>query len=199
MAQDPLSLAKLIASRICHDLISPVGAIANGMELVALTGADITPEFELISDSVAGANARIKFYRIALGMSSAEQKLGRSEISKILSEFYKGTRLTCAWEVQDDCRRTEVQATFLALLCIASALPSGGQLTVERDSDTWNIFAQANLVRADQALWASLTSGIAPDALEPADVQFAMLPECASTLERRVRFEIADNSLLISF
>jgi len=43
MAQDPLSLAKLIASRICHDLISPVGAIANGMELVALTGADITP------------------------------------------------------------------------------------------------------------------------------------------------------------
>jgi len=39
MAQDPLSLAKLIASRICHDLISPVGAIANGMELVALTGA----------------------------------------------------------------------------------------------------------------------------------------------------------------
>ena len=73
MAQDPLSLAKLIASRICHDLISPVGAIANGMELVALTGADITPEFELISDSVAGANARIKFYRVALGMSSAEQ------------------------------------------------------------------------------------------------------------------------------
>ena len=169
------------------------------MELVALAGADRTPEFELISDSVAGANARIKFYRIALGMSSAEQKLGRSEISKILSEFYKGTRLTCAWEVQDDCRRTEVQATFLALLCIASALPSGGQLTVERDSDTWNIFAQANLVRADQALWASLTSGIAPDALEPADVQFAMLPECASTLERRVRFEIANNSLLISF
>ena len=199
MAQDPLSLAKLIASRICHDLISPVGAIANGMELVALAGADRTPEFELISDSVAGANARIKFYRIALGMSSAEQKLGRSEISKILSEFYKGTRLTCAWEVQDDCRRTEVQATFLALLCIASALPSGGQLTVERDSDTWNILAQGNLVRADQALWDSLTSGIAPDALEPADVQFVMLPECASTLERRVRFEIADNSLLISF
>ena len=199
MAQDPLSLAKLIASRICHDLISPVGAIANGMELVALTGADSTPEFELISDSVAGANARIKFYRVALGMSSAEQKLGRSEISTILGAFYKGTRLTCAWDVQDDCRRTEVQAAFLALLCVASALPTGGQLTVERDGDAWNIFAQANLVRADEALWASLASGIAPKALEPADVQFAILPECASTLERRVRFEIADNSLLISF
>lgn len=199
MAQDPLSLAKLIASRICHDLISPVGAIANGMELVALTGADITPEFELISDSVAGANARIKFYRIALGMSSADQKLGRSEIGAILRAFYNGTRLTCAWEVQDDCRRTEVQAAFLALLCVASALPTGGQLTVERDGDAWNIFAQANLVRANEALWASLASGIAPKALEPADVQFAMLPECASTLERRVRFEIADNSLLISF
>ena len=199
MAQDPLSLAKLIASRICHDLISPVGAIANGMELVALTGADITPEFELISDSVAGANARIKFYRIALGMSSADQKLGRSEIGAILRAFYNGTRLTCAWEVQDDCRRTEVQAAFLALLCVASALPTGGQLTVEHDSGTWNIFAQANLVRADEALWASLTSGITPEDLETADVQFAMLPECASTLERRVRFEIADNSLLISF
>lgn len=128
MAQDPLSLAKLIASRICHDLISPVGAIANGMELVALTGADSTPEFELISDSVAGANARIKFYRVALGMSSAEQKLGRSEISTILGAFYKGTRLTCAWDVQDDCPRTEVQAAFLALLCVAAHCQREGSL-----------------------------------------------------------------------
>lgn len=199
MAQDPLSLAKLIASRICHDLISPVGAIANGIELVALSGANSTPEFELISDSVDGANARIKFYRIALGLSSAEQKLGRSEISTILAAFYKGTRLTCAWEVQEDCRRTEVQAAFLALLCLASALPTGGQLTVERNAETWHISAQANMVRADDALWASLSSGVAPDGLQPAEVQFAMLPECASALERRVRFEIADSSLQISF
>lgn len=199
MAQDPLTLAKLIASRICHDLISPVGAIANGMELMALSGADKTPEFELISDSVQGANARIKFYRIALGLSSSEQKLGPSEIRKILSDFYKDTRLTCDWDTQEDCPRPEVQAAFLALLCLATALPTGGQLRVTKESGVWTASAAADLIRTDDALWATLTSGIAPETIKPAEVQFAMLPECTSALARRPSYRVSDTALQITF
>ncbi|WP_438990015.1 histidine phosphotransferase family protein [Lentibacter sp.] len=199
MAQDPLSLAKLIASRICHDLISPVGAIANGMELMALSGGDNTPELDLISDSVAGANARIKFYRVALGLSSSEQKLGRSEISKILDDYYKDTRFHCDWDTQDDCPRPEVQAAFLALLCLATALPTGGQLRVTKFEGVWTMSAEAAMIRTDDALWATLTSGIAPETLKPAEVQFAMLPECTSALARRPTYQVSDTAIQITF
>ncbi len=53
-------LAALIGSRICHDLISPIGAIGNGLELLSMAGAG-GPEVALISDSVSNANARIRF------------------------------------------------------------------------------------------------------------------------------------------
>ena len=64
MPHDPTELAALIGSRICHDLVSPIGAIGNGVELLAMAGA-AGPEVRLIAESVAAANARIRFFRIA--------------------------------------------------------------------------------------------------------------------------------------
>ena len=50
----------LVGARICHDLISPIGAIGNGIELLGLTGVAPGPEMQLISDSAAGAQARVR-------------------------------------------------------------------------------------------------------------------------------------------
>ena len=69
MWQSNHNLASLIGSRICHDLISPIGAICNGLELMQLDGRPISPEMTLISESVNHANARIRFLRVAFGMA----------------------------------------------------------------------------------------------------------------------------------
>ena len=62
------NIAALIRSRICHDLISPIGAIGNGVELLTMSAsAGGSPELDLIADSVHNANARIRFFRIAYG------------------------------------------------------------------------------------------------------------------------------------
>jgi len=198
LTQDTLQIARLIGSRICHDIISPVGAIANGMELVALTGAADTPELALINSSVSGATARIKFYRIALGMSSSEQKLGAPELSRILKAYYAGSRLTCNWAVTDDSPRDEVQMALLALLCLSSALPTGGALHVAHESSGWVISAQGQL-RVDQDIWSTLTGTPAPVGLQPSEVQFAMLPECARQLRRKVSYEESETALTIRF
>lgn len=198
MTQDTLQIARLIGSRICHDIISPVGAIANGMELVALTGAAETPELELINASVTGATARIKFYRIALGMSSSEQSIGAPEMARILAAFYADTRLTCDWSLTENSRRDEVQLALLALLCLASALPTGGALTVARDAESWVVSSQGQQ-RISEPLWRILTGAPAPASLQPAEVQFAMLPESARLSGRSVRYELTENSTTIRF
>ena len=74
---DDQDLSALLGSRICHDLISPLGAIANGVELLQMSGAAASPEVALIAESVANANARIRFFRVAYGIASAGQRVGR--------------------------------------------------------------------------------------------------------------------------
>jgi len=59
------NLAALIGSRICHDLISPVGAVGNGLELMQMAGGKLLPEMALIEESVEAARLRILFFRIA--------------------------------------------------------------------------------------------------------------------------------------
>ncbi len=204
MAQDSLTessltLGTLIASRICHDIISPIGAISNGLELVALTGNGNTPEMELIEQSVAGANARVRFYRVALGLASQEQKLGASEIKNILAGYYADTRFTCAWRALEDVRRDEVQAVLLALLCVASALPTGGELVVQHEDNVWEISGTASQTRAVEALWTVLSGQGDANGLQPSEVQFAMLPRCTQALERVLTHQITETDVTIRF
>ena len=63
MHQKP-DLAALVGSRICHDLISPIGAIGNGLELFLMDTAG-GPELALITESISHAKARIRFFRVA--------------------------------------------------------------------------------------------------------------------------------------
>ena len=90
MTQD---ISALLGSRICHDLISPLGAISNGVELLEMSGAQMGPELQLISESVENANARIRFFRVAFGIASPDQTIGAPELRGILDDLGKGSRM----------------------------------------------------------------------------------------------------------
>lgn len=124
---DRSDLAALIGSRICHDLISPVAAIGNGVELLAMAGVPPSPELELIATSVAQASARIRFFRVAFGVAG-NAPVGRSEVSEILAAM--GTRVTVDWAVGQDLSRTETKTLFLLIQCLETALAFGGTITV---------------------------------------------------------------------
>ena len=88
MTDNSGNLAALIGSRICHDLISPIGAISNGLELLELAGAAQSPELDLIGESVSNAEARIRFFRIAYGYAN-DQMIGPAEVTPILNSLNK--------------------------------------------------------------------------------------------------------------
>ena len=92
MQQRNLNLSALIGSRICHDLISPIGAINNGLELLGMTTRQAGPEMALISESVENAAARIRYFRVAYGAADS-QMMGRSEVTSILTDVAKGGRM----------------------------------------------------------------------------------------------------------
>ncbi|MQY41440.1 histidine phosphotransferase [Epibacterium sp. SM1969] len=197
MAVDNVNLATLIGSRICHDLISPVGAINNGLELLGMAGAVDGPELELISDSVGNANARIRFFRIAFG-AAGEQSLGKAEVVSVLDDLSKGGRLKYHWQVEDAVSRVEVRLVFLAALCLESALPYGGEVTMQKSGDSWRVSGTGRKINVDADLWTWLSADEAVAKITPAFVQFALLPELAKETGRSVAFSQSETDVSIT-
>lgn len=198
MAVDNANLAALIGSRICHDLISPVGAINNGLELLGMSGAVAGPELELISDSVLNANARIRFFRVAFG-AAGDQQMGRAEVVSILEDISKAGRMKFQWTPTEGCSRSEVRMAFLAALCLESALPYGGVINVLNAGGNWTVVGEGRKVNIEDDLWGNLDGSSDEAKITPALVQFAMLPEAAKEAERKISYDATLEKVTIQF
>lgn len=194
------NLASLVGSRICHDLISPIGAIGNGLELLALTDGDPGAELELIADSVQNASARIRFYRIAYGAASADQLLGSADILPVISVLARGGRFTYFWQVAEPRPRREVRCALLLLQCFEAAMPIGGDIHVSVIDNRWVLSAESLRFTIDPGLWDSLASGgDASCVYSAAQVQFALLPDMLQEAERDLQIKMSSDRIVASF
>ena len=199
MQTDSLDLTALLGSRICHDLISPLGAIGNGVELLTMSGATQGPEVALITQSVHSANARIRFFRLAFGANAAHQKIARSEILSILDDMSRSSRMQIDWQGPPETARGPAKLAFLALLCLETAMPFGGQIRVDAMHDRWRVSAKAEKLKVDPALWDQV-SGNPPSApLAAAHVQFALIAQEAQRQLRPVGVSLADTTIDLNF
>ena len=195
-----LDLPALIGSRICHDLISPIGAINNGLELLTMSGGVSAPgpELDLIGQSVESASARIRFFRIAFG-AAGTQTMGAAEITSILRDLFTQTRFDVAWQIAKPQTREHVRMLFLALMCLETALPHGGRITLEEEDGRFALSAVADKVALDPALWDLLSAPEVTVRLQPAQVQFALLPLLVSEKDRKITVEAEDTALTLRF
>ena len=188
MGEHNLQFAALVGSRICHDLISPIGAINNGMELLSMSGLPPSPEMALIAQSVDAANARLRFFRIAYGAPNDAQLLGQSEITSILRDITEDSRLSLHWKSTENHTRSEVQLVFLAIQCAEQALPYGGEIAIHFENARWRLELNAERFTLDPVLWSTLEiSGTAETDIIPAHVQFLLLPLYAAEKSRKVQ------------
>ena len=196
---DKPDLAALLGSRICHDLISPLGAIGNGVELLMMDGQTTGPEVALIAESVANSNARIRFFRVAFGAASTDQRIGRPEILSILADSTKGGRLKVEWRLPGDQLRREVKLAFLAIQCLENAMPWGGRIIADRENGRWTVAGAGRRLRFEPGLWESLSVPEGPADLTPAQVQFGLLFAEAAATGRCLSVETGETAASITF
>lgn len=196
---DRSDLAAMLGSRICHDLISPIGAIGNGLELLIMETGSSGPEMALISESVGQANARIRFFQVAFGAAQGEQRLGRAEVTGIISDMTKGGRLAIEWLSGNDLSRGEVKIAFLLLMCLESAMAYGGRVTVQVDGGRWQITGEAPKLKIDPALWAVLADPTATPEITPAVVHFPLAAEEITRRQFRLTAELGQTAIKLSF
>jgi histidine phosphotransferase ChpT len=138
MSAPPLSaldLAALLCSRVCHDLISPVGAIVNGLEVLEEEKDEATKTFalDLIKKSATTASAKLQFCRIAFGAAgSAGAQIDTGDAEKISRGFLEDDKTKLAWKLpRVFMAKNRVKLLLNMLLIAGQTIPRGGQLTVE--------------------------------------------------------------------
>jgi histidine phosphotransferase ChpT len=194
---DP-ELAALVGSRICHDLVSPLGAIGNGIELMAMTGG-AGAEMDLVSESVENANARIRFFRLAFGSAADGQTLPAREVGAIAGDTRRGSRLELAWRIEGDLSRREGKLLLLVLSCIETAASTGGKAEATRTARGLRISARSPRLRFDGSLWAALGDADHPILPPAAQVHFALAPRIAAEMGRPLSVERTDERIDVTF
>lgn len=202
---DPIHLAALVSSRICHDLISPIGAIGNGVELMIMDASGTSSqEMALIMESAGHANARIRYFRIAFGQCAPDQRIGRNEVLAILNDGAAGGRMKVTWDSPADLPRRDVKLAFLALMCVESALIQGGDVAIAMGEAGWSLTARAPRIKQDPALWGGLDRGASADAYDDVAAGQVHFPLLALEAARQHRSVLVtggegDGALSISF
>lgn len=197
MSQHTETIASLIGARICHDLINPIGAVTNGLELLALAGVPDGPELALVSDSAASAAARIRLFRLAFGPAAQGQSCRADEIVSIWQDVYSDRRFDLLWSGPPTLERQEARLVLLGCLCLETAMPQGGQMIVTCPDAGWQIAASGPRITVDPEIWDHLEGDERLADLRPAHVQFALLPLYAAHLGRRASHARHEDGLTI--
>ena len=135
MAENDVDLAALLCSRLCHDLLSPVGAMNNGLELLA---DEHDPEMrkrcmDLLAESAKSAADKLKFFRLAFGAAGGfGSEVDPAEARAVVEPLVTATRRTeLVWSVPNALMPKRAVKVLLNLVLIANdALVRGGKLHV---------------------------------------------------------------------
>ena len=173
---EALDLAALLCSRVCHDLISPVGAIVNGLEVLE-DEATKTFALDLIKKSAGTASAKLQFCRIAFGAAgSAGAQIDLGDAEKIARGFLEDEKTKLAWNLPRALMpKNRVKLLLNMLLIAGQAIPRGGQITVDPigsgDAMGFKVSAAGTNAKIIPATAALLAGETGPDSLDAHRIQ----------------------------
>ena len=170
---EALDLAALLCSRVCHDIISPVGAIINGLEVLDEDNSEDMKEFAfgLIRRSADQASAKLQFARLAFGAAgSAGAEIDLGDAEKVARGYMQGEKAEFSWESPRVLMPKNLVKLILNLVLLAAAaIPRGGSIKVTVEGE-----AQ----RPQFTLRSTGTSARVPpafDKLVPGDIEGALV------------------------
>jgi len=166
---DALEFAALVCSRVCHDVISPVGAIVNGLEILdeeddkEMRAHALT----LIAKSADQASAKLQFARLAFGaFGSAGAEIETDDARQATEALLAGGRTTLVWDIQPAAmHKTRLKLLMNLVQFATGAIPRGGELKIIVDAGNGGMRVVASGVRARIPEYSDTACGTAPSGL----------------------------------
>lgn len=205
---DQTALLEMLASRICHDIISPVGAVNNGVEFMQDMGPDAADEaLELISYSAQQAAAKLQAFRMAYGAGGKDPNIKPEDVQRAFSKLISAEgKISQVWDPYGRLGPKELPLGFCkilmcSLMLATEALPKGGSISVKPSAeDTTLVIAEGEGAALRENTAEALQHQIAITDLDPRLVHPYVIGSIAAlygfsiglkeTAENKVVFEI---------
>lgn len=166
---------ELLASRICHDLVSPVGAVNNGIEFMEESGPEALEDaLSLIKFSASQAAAKLQAFRYAYGAGGADANIKPEDIQRAFSAFISADgKVTQSWDPYSPLGQDGTPAGFCkvlmgALMLSHEFLPKGGNVTVRPGSPGQTVVtAESESAVARPGVKEAVNGDISLDDIDP--------------------------------
>ena len=206
MSVESIELASLLCSRLCHDLLSPVGALSNGLELLA---DEKDPEmrkrcFELLEQSARISADKLKFFRLAFGAAGGFGEMVPVAEARAVIDALVGNngRIEVQWALSGDSLPKPAVKTMLNLALIGiEALVRGGTLDVGAEmregASEIVVRAAGKKIAFDPAVGRALDGTLGPDELTTKTAPAAMIQTLAAGLGGGVQYALSEDALVM--
>lgn len=205
---DDLQLASLLSSRICHDLISPIAAVSNGVEFL---DPSIAPEarehaVRVINDGARDARGRLQFYRAAFGLSGAMADVSPiEELRELALGFLTGGKVTLDWPESDaTLERPAARLLLNQILLVAEALPRGGRAqvgAVRRGALNMVVMADGPKIKFDERAESLLRHGVTPDPrpIDPKEAPLLLTHRLSVAINAELTLAKEEGQIVVAF
>lgn len=201
-----VDLASLLCSRLCHDMLSPVGALSNGIELLRdERDAEMRHRcMELLEQSAKISADKLKFFRLAYGAAGGFGDTVPTEEPRDLVQGLVGDngRISLQWAVNEEILPKPAVKVLLNLAAIGiDSLPRGGQLDVgaeHRDGATEiAVRAAGDKIAFDKSIGAALDGSLPPEELSGRTAPSYMIRLIAEQSGGGVQYALTDEALIM--
>lgn len=137
-----IRIMELLSSRMCHDLVSPVGAINNGVELIEEVGGSTAGEaIQLIAKSAQTAARRLRCFRLAYGRAGSESGLAIADVRQVAEQYLEGGKSKLIWPTSAPIasyaeHRGALKLLLNAIMLAEETLAYGGTIEVSGELGT---------------------------------------------------------------
>ena len=196
---------ELLASRICHDIISPVGAINNGVELMQELGPDgMEDGIDLIGYSAAQSAAKLAAFRMAYGAGGSDPNIKPEDVQKTFGELVRAEgKISQAWDPYGNLGPSPLPPSYCKMLMCGlmlamESLPKGGYISVRPGSDSQSlIIAEGEGATVRDQVEEAMAQEIELDDLDPRLVHPYAISVLADAYGYKMSIKSLDQAVMV--
>lgn len=200
----PVRVVELLCSRICHDLVSPVAAISNGVELMTEMGADAFDDaVGLLGHSARQASVRLQAFRLCYGAGGSETLVTGKMIFEVFTQYIESDKVKLEWDLMNDTPEEDLNPGFFkvllnAMLFARECLIRGGVVRVSKQGMSMSVTAEGETVTVREGMAEALTSDVPVESLTPKTIHPYVTRQFSQHFGFPLTFEQAEKSITLT-
>lgn len=200
----PARASELLISKICHDLVSPVGAVNNGIEFMADMGAEgFSDGIGLIEHSARQASVRLQLFRMAYGAGGSDAKVTGKMIYETFQAYIASEKTSLDWDLMNAMPEQDLPAGFLKTLLnmmvfAHESLPRGGTVAVTIKDGAMAVTGTGDMIKPRDDSVAAFNGEIDTAGLTPKSVHGFITSEFAKLFDLDTGITVSESDITLT-